>query len=500
MRRLPESALVLVSAVMLASSQAPFGIAALAWIALVPFLIVLLRRDVSDTDAMRHGLLFGFVLHAATLHWFLFLDPTSEFARPWFLIPAYVALATWLALPWSLVAFLLVRSRNRLGAGALLWVPALIPWAEWLQAQGPFAFPWVRLGATQVELLPFAQLASVVGVLGLSAWVAMVNVQVALLSVAACRTRALLLLALLAALALPGARRAQRLATAWDAAVVERSTLRVALVQPDVELTLKWETSMRDYGLLLLEGLTHAAARSRPDLVVWPETAVTCDILQTPEVFARLSSLSRVTPLLCGFPSLRRDARYANSAALILGGTVLGRYGKEKLLPLGERLPEVLMQPGRSASNFVATAASRPLEMAPRTRLGILVCWESTFSSLARRRAREGASLLVNVVNDGWFGRGVALQLAAQARLRALETGLPLLRCANNGFSFVCGPSGEVRGVAAFRSRGVVEATVPPSCSTAYRQCGDAPLLAACALLLLALVVRTGSRVPGAAP
>ncbi|UCE01461.1 MAG: apolipoprotein N-acyltransferase, partial [Candidatus Latescibacterota bacterium] len=492
MRRLPLSAVVLVSAVMLASSQAPLGIAPLAWIALVPFLIVLMRRDVRDRDAMRLGLLFGFLLHAATLHWFLLLDPTSEFARPWFLIPSYLALATWLALPWSLVAFLVVRSRERLGAAALFWLPALIPWTEWLQAQGPLAFPWVRLGATQVGLLPLAQLASVVGVLALSAWVALVNVQLALLCVAAQRSRALLLLALLAALALPGARRAQKLASAWDAAAVEGSALRVALVQPDVELTVKW--TMRDYGLQLLEGLTHAAAPSRPDLVVWPETAVTCDILQTPEVFERLGSLSRVTPLLCGFPSARRDARYANSAALIRDGTLLGRYGKEKLLPLGERLPRVLMQPGRSGSNFVATAASRPLEMAPRTRLGVLVCWESAFSSLARERARQGADLLVNVVNDGWFGRAVALQLAAQARLRAVETGLPLLRCANNGFSFVCGPSAEVRGVAAFRSRGVVEATLPPSCATAYRRCGDAPLLAACALLLVALAVRTGSR------
>ena len=87
--------------------------------------------------------------------------------------------------------------------------------------------------------------------------------------------------------------------------------------------------------------------------------------------------------------------------------------------------------------------------------LACLICFEAAFGELARGAVRRGATVLVNITNDGWFGYSAGpRQHAALARIRAIECGVPLVRCANNGISMICGPDGRVREQLGLRQRG----------------------------------------------
>ena len=108
-----------------------------------------------------------------------------------------------------------------------------------------------------------------------------------------------------------------------------------------------------------------------------------------------------------------------------------------------------------------------------------MICFESCFDRLSRHAARTGAEMLVNITNDGWFGFTAGpIQHAEMARLRAAETGLPLVRCANNGLSFITDARGAVLDRAELGERRVVIAEVRPGTGrTTFVRYGHRPLI-----------------------
>ena len=185
--------------------------------------------------------------------------------------------------------------------------------------------------------------------------------------------------------------------------------------------------------------------------------------------------------LVAGFPDARLVAgdetrtegrRYLrfNAAGLFnTHGTLVDTYGKHHLVPVGEAMPFQRLIPilgDLDVGQAEWTQGEPPGPLALTTPAGevpifVLICYEAVFSDLARQAVRRGGAVLVNITNDGWFGRTAGpRQHAALARIRAVECGVPLVRCANNGISMICDADGVILDRLDLDRRGLVQATI----------------------------------------
>ncbi|HVP39184.1 MAG TPA: apolipoprotein N-acyltransferase, partial [Candidatus Saccharimonadales bacterium] len=278
--------------------------------------------------------------------------------------------------------------------------------------------------------------------------------------------------------------------------------LRVAIIQPNIQGDIKWDPRYLVQNLGVHLRLTRAAAEERPQLVVWPETAVPSYLRYDDLAYAHVTSLARELrlPILTGFPDARPDGRgghldYNSSSVVLPSGELDGLYDKVHLVPFGERMPFQRWLPflGRldfGQAEWTPGAQARPLD-AGVARCGVLICFESIFTSIAREEVRSGADLLVNITNDEWFGRRAApWQHASMAVLRAVENRTGLVRCANTGVSFLVDPDGTVRrATAVFQAAVVVDSVRLGQGGSFYTRHGDwlaYGLLGLCAALLAA--------------
>src|SRR5206468_8962634 len=175
-----------------------------------------------------------------------------------------------------------------------------------------------------------------------------------------------------------------------------------------------------------------------------------------------------------------------NSAGLFLpDGTTSPRYAKRHLVPFGERMPFQWFLPGLGKIDLGQaewTAGTEPVvfpsEAGP---FAPLVCFESIFPDLAREDVRRGAAWLVNITNDEWFGNSAALyQHAAMAVFRAVESHVPLLRCANTGLTLLADANGRVTDRAPVFQPAIVSGRLGrPGLPTPYTRLGDWPGAAA---------------------
>ncbi|MDM7914483.1 MAG: apolipoprotein N-acyltransferase, partial [Candidatus Eisenbacteria bacterium] len=241
----------------------------------------------------------------------------------------------------------------------------------------------------------------------------------------------------------------------------------VAILQPNTSREIKWDPRYREIVIDDLLRRTREAGEKRPDLIVWPETAVPMVLLQEPVYLAQVEETVRAihTPLLAGTLDYERtpDGYLAHNSAALFGadGRLVDRYDKQRLVPFSERMPFQKQAPWLSSLNFgqsdFSPGSRYVLFPVERARIGVLICFESIFPELAQRFVAHGANLLVNITNDFWFGDTAApVQHAEMAIFRAVETRTPLLRCANTGISMVVDPWGRV----SHQTRTFVEARI----------------------------------------
>jgi apolipoprotein N-acyltransferase len=382
-------------------------------------------------------------------------------------------------------AFELARTRL-LGPGVALGVPLGL------------------VGQTQVPNAPLLQLASVVGVCGVG--FAVVAVNAGLVQWWRERTPAALAVAILLAGAAELYGWLELRTAPADSA---RAPLAVLAVQANRALGSSWEPG--DYGRNLdayLRLTQQGAQASRPELVLWPESALTFPLV---EEVAYRDLIARVlgaleADLIAGAPRLGDGATppvYDSVFALSRAGEVVAHYDKQYLVPLAETDPLGWQPLARSFGPYrywERGLAHQPLAVGA-TRVGVLVCNEALFPQLAAERVRDGAELLFLPANDGWLGGGwlgsprwgaLMLDLAV---LRAVEQRRFAVRVAASGPSAVVDPWGGIRaradeGVAAAISA-VVEPRTAPS---AYARLGDAFGIACGVAVALALAARAGSR------
>jgi len=478
--------LSLATAILMALAFPPFRTGFIGWFALLPFFLLL--EDKKPGEGMRWSYLTGLFTCITTLYWIAHVTQAG-FIAAILIIPLSLTL-------YGLLHILLLR---RYGCRAWLLLPFLWLTMEYVQSLSETAFPWNYLGYTQSYYLPFIQFAEYTGVLGVSLWVFVLNVLVWLtvreFTVRRSRQRALLVLALLILLpALHGLIMLNRPQAGGRA-------VTFALLQGNVDPFEKWEAGSTDKNVALYEEMSRAAAAGKPDLIVWPETAMPFFLSNEPRYLRRLHAFvdSLQIPLLTGGLDYQftNDTSYTyyNAAFLVEPGSkFLTAYRKMRLVPGSERIPfrdhfpfnylkEWLSDlalgvgdytPGEEYTVFQVRLAGAGEEALP-VRLSTPICFDSVFPDLNRRFAAAGAAMLCIITNDAWFGRTSAPAQHAQfAVFRAIENRIPIARCANTGISCFVDACGRVtQRTPIFRQAAITGQLHPGIRTTFYTRHGD---------------------------
>ncbi|HEU4369180.1 MAG TPA: apolipoprotein N-acyltransferase [Methylomirabilota bacterium] len=467
-----------------------------AWIALVPLFIVALSTR--PRLAFAWGWLFGLVFFLVLLRWLNFTFRTFS-AIPWPLTwGPTLLLATWCGLYIAVVSALIAwLARRRSPAWALATAPLLWVGAEWLRGHLLGGFPWGTLGYSQHLRLPVIQVAELGGVHAVSLVLVAVNAAVAGALVLTWRRA-------FAGLALGAALLAATLGFgAWRlGAPLSPPQASVAIMQPSIEQPLKWDPDHVTVVLKIYQELTRQAGAERPHLIVWPETAAPTPLRRDAGLLKSLTTTAADlgVPLLVGSIDVLDGApnRFANTAFLVGERGIVGRYDKIHLVPFGEYVPlSGVIGFVRGWAEFIADLepGSRAVVFpGPPAPFGVVICYEGIFPDLFREFVNNGARMMVNMTNDGWFGRTSGPeQHLGMYPFRAVEHRIAVVRAANTGVSAFIAPTGQVVRRLGLFQRGVITEQVPlREGRTLFTRLGD--WVAYASLALAAASVGVASR------
>ena len=404
-----------------------------------------------------YGLLWW--LHHATWPGYILLAPV---------IGAWVGL--WFLLAWWVVPRL--RGLNTItrlfGVLALAGAWVLIEWTRTWVLTG---FPWLPLAASQWERSSILQIAAFTGAGGISFVLMLMNIGFAAYghrlffetNLRGIKKRSqeffLAVFGLLVCLSIHVQESVNRY-------YYTEPVGRFGFVQPDVPQEVKWDPSQSVSTVETLQKATQAAAKRRPDLILWPEAVTPWAVRgdETVEAFVEDTARQAKVPILMGsiaieppLPGETEEGWY-NGVFLVdpVKGVNDSYYAKRHLVPFGEYVPmrSILgwlekivpiggdFQTRQGAQTMLINMGGQFLVTGP------LICYEDTFPALARSSVRSGSDILVVLTNNGWFGEGgAAEQHAAHSVLRAVETRRPVLRIGNAGWSGWIDEFGVVRAV-----------------------------------------------------
>jgi apolipoprotein N-acyltransferase len=464
-------------------------------------------RGVPARRGFTLGLITGVVHYAGTVYWTSGTVATFG-GLPWlvavpvtFLLVFYMSLYVGLA---SAAAAVLIQ---RFGAPGLLLAPATWVAAEYARAHIFGGFPWIPLGNAVVSLLPVAQLASVMGVYGLSWLLALLHALFAYVAMTSGRRRVVAItsaILLVAATSFWGAWRIRdgRLTRAG-------SPLQIGLIQGNVPQSEKWDPSRAESILDRYLRMSRDAAARGAELIVWPESATPFYFDEDPARAVRVRQLVNEirTPLLFGTDEIERGSppKYYNSAFLLNDtGTTAAVYRKMFLVPFGEYVPfgTLLTFVGPLVDAVSAFSPGQRVTMLPVSghMISTAICYEVVYPHLIRQGVLEGAELLTTITNDAWYGGTSApFQHFDLATMRAIEQGRYLARAANTGISGIVDPYGRVMvRTALFETTAPVAEVRFIQERTVYARMGDlaAQLAVLITLLGVGLAVRRGRAGP----
>lgn len=425
----------------------------LAWVALAPLLAAVVRER-SAARAFGFGWLAGSVFFYASCWWITFPPITyAGFFPPlaWVLAVVPCAIS---GLFFGGFAVTTHTAFRRLGPYALLAAPLIWVASEWLRLE-TMGVGWNMLGYALAFQPLLVQSANLGGVYAVSFLLASTATTLAFVLVAPSRRASSIAMAGTLVLFLGNI--VYGVATMPAAATAEGG-LELLAVQPDIEV-LGPEATADDVYEAHREALERLGRLSAPaegvapvDIVVWPEIPV--GIQFEDDALARWiatrAAASNDGHVLVNALGVTGGDGHTNSAILVgPDGTMRGQYDKVRLLPFGEYVPlrEVIPFVDRVpalAGDFTPGDSVHLLEV-EGARLGISICFESSFPELAREARRAGASAFVNLTNDAWFGpTPEPRQHLAHAVMRSIETRTPQARVTNAGYSALVDAGGRV--------------------------------------------------------
>jgi apolipoprotein N-acyltransferase len=440
------------------------------------------------------GWWFGFGYFFFGLFWIgeAFLVEADKFA--WLLPFAVTMMPAGLALFYAAATAAAVAV-SRPGLQRIIALAVTLGSAEWLRGHVLTGFPWNVLGYALTWPLPLMQTAGLVGIYGLTLWAVVIfATPLVLLANRQQRPRAIrtsLMLALAPLLLMS----AYGLVVLAVTAPAPAQATRVRIVQPSVPQWEKWQPQNQRAIFDLHLDLSRRNPQGEVvgvddvDLLVWPEAAMPFFPLEQPQALSDIRSLLgpkarlvtgglRRAPATAADPVSPPKIDYFNSLMIIGRADEPTRvYDKIHLVPFGEYLPQQatleaigLEQLTRLRGGFTPGPSPRPL----LDGIGPLICYEAIFPAAVVQGA-ERPRVFVNLTNDGWFGNTTGpRQHLHQARVRAVEEGIPIVRAANNGISALIDSKGRLLAELGLNEKGVLDALLPaPGAMPPYGRYGD---------------------------
>ena len=502
------------SGLMLTASFAPINLDWVAWISLIPLLISLENKSLSD--AFKIGLLAGLFHYLTLIYWIVTVLYRYGNISPILSLAALLLISLYLSLYIAFFALVVVTfKKNRFYSlwGASAWVAL-----EYARSYIMTGLPWCLLGYSQYSRLPFIQISDIAGVYSISFIIVLVNI--AIYNVASLifkkkksahtvgyepeitvsdhntlnRKRksnnehpfkrvgieTIFTVFLVGCILVYGY---SRLKEKKDATLKGRE-LRAVVVQGNIDQSLKWDSDFQEETVSIYKKLSLESADFKPQLIIWPETALPCFFQDTSHLSREVFEIAKITnaKILFGSPAYVKENDsifYYNRAYMISKGRVVDYYDKVHLVPFGEYVPLKRYIPFvhrlvTAAGDFSTGKKVHPMH-SPDLTIGTLICFETIFPDISRKFAAQGAEFLVNLTNDAWFGRTSApYQHLSMAVFRCVENGLPMARAANTGISAFILANGKIADTSELFARKILQKEIKLTHKkTFYSQFGD---------------------------
>jgi apolipoprotein N-acyltransferase len=425
-----------------------------AWIAFFPLFYSM--KNAPPLASFKLGFLAGLVHYVTLLYWIA--GVMHRYGQLSYALSVVILML--LVLYLSLYPGLFAMAITQLRARSLpYYLTAPLFWAalEYARSFCLSGFPWENLGHSQYNRLHLIQISDIFGVYGLSALVMTVNCVLFEVWGTIVRNRAFAWKPVVGVALMIGG---SLVYGTWRIEKIDRTAdiapkRAIALVQGNIDQSVKWLPSFQHETLQRYGALSAATSETSPDLIIWPETALPFYFLHDADLSQETLELVRAsnTHFLLGSPSFRKTGqgiRYYNSAYLVdPSGKVTGKYDKVHLVPYGEYVPlkryfPFLGKMVEAVGDFDSGNEGQVL-LWEDERIGVLICFEAIFPELARSMVQNGAQMLINITNDAWFGRSSApYQHLSMVVFRAVENHLAVARAANTGISAFVDPVGRL--------------------------------------------------------
>lgn len=451
------------SAILVCSFPNP-DLGILAWVGLVPFFLAVSGK--SPVYGFTLSTICGIFFFMGIFNWILVIPDYS--------LIHHAILAIYLGLYFGFFGLIYNFISTRCGlALALIAAPFIWVSLEYVRANFSFlALPWGLLCHTQYQHPLVIQISALVGTYGVSFLIVMVNAAIVSLTYPFFRRLTPLRqpsgmifnqkpscpLIIISVLLIVFTLTYGYVITSRP---IKGKHIRISAVQGNIEQAKKWNTKYANDIMKTYTSMTCEAAKERPALIIWPETATPGSIILDSGLHSELRNLVSKTaiPLLAGSAEYQKfektgveENKYFNSAILFNPENKMvktQRYAKIRLFPFSEYLPfkDIIPWPLIKVSTigqYLPGKKHTVFEL-PVFRFGVTICWENIFAGLVRQLVRQGAEVIVNITNEARFGKTAApYQLAAISVFRAVENRVFVIRCANTGVSCIIDPFGRI--------------------------------------------------------
>ncbi|MBW2437147.1 MAG: apolipoprotein N-acyltransferase [Deltaproteobacteria bacterium] len=503
--------LAALSGLLLTGAFPKIGLDWLVWFALVPLLAAIANLPVRQS--FRMGFITGLVHYLSLLYWVVPVMRTYGY------LPLYLSVVILFLFAAVLSFFPAVFSMTLAATGitplrCLITMPLLWVALEYIRTFIFTGFPWALLGHSQYLRHHLIQIADLFGAYGVSFLIALGNLAVFLtitfISRKTWHSRPVLKsLVIGASVVFAAGFFLTWIYGAWrikatDNLMAATPTARVAVIQGNIDQSLKWDPDFQNVTIKTYNRLSLAAKSENPDMIVWPESATPFflfyDQRPTETVLAGIQKAG--VDFLIGSPSfIRRDESviYHNSAYLINPGTKnISKYDKAHLVPYGEYVPFKRWLPflGKVVAQVGDFRPGKPGKTLPwkKNAIGVQICYEIIFPGLSRAMVKNDAVLLINITNDAWFGTTSGpYQHFSMTIFRAVENRRALVRAANTGISGFIDPVGRILASTPLLEEAAVTRTLPLiHKKTVYTRFGDLLALACLASTMFVILLEFG--------
>ncbi len=448
------------SGILIAFLFPKFNLEFLAWISIVPLLYAV-SKSKSFKEAFFYGFVSGAVSYVIILYWVAYTVCVFGNLPYYGAIFALLLLSSYLALYIALFAGfvkILLNNFNRLN---IILIPSCWVFFEFFKSKLLTGFPWENLGFSQYLNLPFIQVSNIIGVLGLSFVIVLINYTVfhfIFYKNKISKRQALFELIFVLSVFIVIVSYGYYNIYSIKKLLKTKKPLKIALIQGNIGMFQKWKITKKRTTSIYLN-LSKKSLKYQPQLILWPETALPYIISLHPHYWNKVMNFSERNKInlifgAVGLGFFNGKNHFYNRAYAFNGKS--GRfsyYDKHHLVPFGEYIPLKKQFPflahvlrGAGIGNFTGGKKFRILKSG-KIRAGSMICYEAYFDSLVRHFSRDGANILISITDDAWYGRTSApYQDMSMTVFPAVENERFVARAGNSGISGIISPTGKIMG------------------------------------------------------